>query len=799
MGSKSLFWQDVLVAGLSLLLFAGSQPRAVAEPPADLRVMSFNIRYGTADDGENHWDHRKDFLVKTVRTFAPDLLGTQETLAFQRDFLASQLSEYGQLGVGRDDGREQGEMMALFYKRDRFEKLAGGHFWLSETPDTIGSKSWDSSLPRMVTWVKLRDLADESAPPLVFFNTHFDHQGKTARLESARLVRRRVVELADGCSVVVTGDFNTGEGSPPYQALFGPDGDRPAPILDTYRTVHPKRADNEGTFNGFRLDAVRGPRIDWIGVSPGWEVRSAAIDHTSRNGRTPSDHFSVTAVVRRKSEAAANGRQSSWAEIRVIDEATGRGVPLAELETVNNLRFVTDNAGRVAFQEPGLMGQEIFFSVHSHGYEAKKDGFGFAGVRITPQAGKRAEIRISRWNVAERLCRLTGEGPYRDTLLLGYESPLPAGAHPGKVAGQDSIQAAIYRGQVFCFWGDTQQMKYPLGLFRMAGATTALTRPGDPGFDPAEGIVYDYFTDAATGFARAMLPLSERPEGVVWVSAIFVVPDENGKERLVGHYSRRPGLADEFEQGICVFNDERAVFESVKQLPLAEKWRRPSGHPIVWEDAGSRWLLFGSPNPNVRVPATLRDVLDPAKYEALTCVKGAGATGEPQLGPDGQPAWRWQTELLPVDSKTEAHWISEGKLNPEDARFCPADAAASSERVVLHSGSVRWNEYRRRWVLLAGQIHGKPSLLGEVWYAESESPTGPFPSAVKVVTHDRQTFYNVCQHAFLDRDGGRTIHFEGTYTNDFSGNPDKTPRYNYNQVLYRLNLDAPALRPAQAR
>src|SRR5262249_46791274 len=146
-------------------------------------------------------------------------------------------------------------------------------------------------------------------------------------------------------------------------------------------------------------------------------------------------------------------------------------------------RYVTDNAGRVAFQEPGLSGQEVFFFVRSHGYESPQDGFGFAGARVTPQVGKPAEIKLTRRNVAERLCRLTGEGLYRDSLLLGYEPPLPVSPHAGKVAGQDSIQAAIYHGKVYCFWGDTLQMKYPLGLFRMAGATTAIPIPDDPRSD----------------------------------------------------------------------------------------------------------------------------------------------------------------------------------------------------------------------------------------------------------------------------------------------------------------------------
>lgn len=484
-----------------------------------------------------------------------------------------------------------------------------------------------------------------------------------------------------------------------------------------------------------------------------------------------------------------------WAEIRVTDAATGHGVPLVELETVNGVRFVTDNAGRVAFAEPGLLGREVFFTVHSHGYEAKKDAFGYAGAKLTPRLGQSATVRLTRRNVAERLCRLTGEGLYRDTVLLGYRPPLPAAPHPGRVVGQDSVQAAVYRGKVYWFWGDTQRIEYPLGLFRTAGATTEIPDPNGRTSDPAAGIAFDYFTDPKTGFARAMIPLPKRPQGVIWVDGVCVVPDEKGAERLVTHYSRRKGLAEELDHGIAVFNDETAIFEPARELALTEHWRQPSGHPVMYDEGGTRWLLFGSPTPNVRVPATLKDVLDPARYEAFTCAK---ADGNPDVGADGKPAWRWQKELPPTDSKTEHRWVRAGKLKPAHARFCPADAATPADRVVLHSGSVRWNEHRRRWVLMAGQIGGKSSHLGEVWYAEARHPTGPFANAVKVVTHDRQTFYNVCHHAFLDRDGGRIIHFEGTYTNEFSGNPDKTPRYNYNQVLYRLDLDAEALRPARS-
>ncbi len=275
-------------------------PCPAGEQANDVRVMSFNIRYGTANDGDNHWERRKEFLVQTIQAFNPDLLGTQETVGFQRDYLAQQLPDYDYLGVGRNDGRDSGEMMALYFKRVRFEKFADGHFWLSETPDQPGSKSWDSSLPRMATWVKLRDRRDADAQPILFLNTHFDHLGAQARVESARLLRRQTQALGQGCRVIVTGDFNAGEGSEPYRALFGQVEGQASPLVDAFRTAHPQPGPNEGTFSGFKAGAIGGARIDWIGVSQDWQVARVEIDRTERSGRTPSDHFPIIAVLRAK-------------------------------------------------------------------------------------------------------------------------------------------------------------------------------------------------------------------------------------------------------------------------------------------------------------------------------------------------------------------------------------------------------------------------------------------------------------------------------------------------------------------
>ncbi len=284
----------LLMAVLMIALFWFPASIGSAQTAPEIRVMSFNIRYGTAKDGENRWENRREFLIETIRAFDPDLLGTQETLGFQRDFIAERLSGYENLGVGRDDGGEKGEMTALFFRKSRFEKLDGGHFWLSEKPDVPGSKSWDTSLTRMATWVRLRDKRRPSARPIIFINTHFDHRGAEARLESARLLRARATEWSRANSIILTGDFNAGAGSPPYQALF----DSSSPVIDSWRSVNPSAGSDEGTFSGFKPESTSGPRIDWIAVSRDWKIVSATIDRTVRDGRTPSDHFPVSAVLK---------------------------------------------------------------------------------------------------------------------------------------------------------------------------------------------------------------------------------------------------------------------------------------------------------------------------------------------------------------------------------------------------------------------------------------------------------------------------------------------------------------------
>jgi endonuclease/exonuclease/phosphatase family metal-dependent hydrolase len=220
-------------------------------------------------------------------------LGTQETMSFQADYLQEHFAEYQRVGKLREPTKSDSEQCTVFFRRERFVDLEQGHFWLSQTPDTPASKSWDSSLPRMVTWLKLYD--QKARRSLYFFNTHFDHRGVEARRQAAQLLTRRVGSLDPLIPVVVTGDFNCGEDSPPYQALLPPDveGGR---LQDAYRVARPTRQPDEGTFNGFQ-GSRRGSRIDWILISPHFRVESAEIVVPAADERIPSDHFPVTAVL----------------------------------------------------------------------------------------------------------------------------------------------------------------------------------------------------------------------------------------------------------------------------------------------------------------------------------------------------------------------------------------------------------------------------------------------------------------------------------------------------------------------
>ncbi|MHC4218686.1 MAG: endonuclease/exonuclease/phosphatase family protein [Planctomycetota bacterium] len=250
--------------------------------------MSFNVRYGTAPDGENRWELRKDDVVEVIRDFDPAVVGTQEALRFQLDQVREAIPAVLEIGVGRRDGREAGEYAAILYDGRRLAVLEQGTFWFSDTPSVPNSTSWGNRIPRICTWGRFEER--ENGSRFYVFNVHWDHQSQPSRERSGEFLRDRIAARAHPDDpVIVTGDFNAGESNPALGPL------REGGLVDTFRVLHPD--DEEvGTFNGFagRRD---GEKIDGVWVSPGWRVIDAAIDRSGRGDRYPSDHFPVTAVL----------------------------------------------------------------------------------------------------------------------------------------------------------------------------------------------------------------------------------------------------------------------------------------------------------------------------------------------------------------------------------------------------------------------------------------------------------------------------------------------------------------------
>ena len=476
---------------------------------------------------------------------------------------------------------------------------------------------------------------------------------------------------------------------------------------------------------------------------------------------------------------------SDYFIIQVVDERTGRGVPLVELRTTDEVAYYTDSNGIVAYLEPGLMNHKVFFTVTSPGYEFAADGFGYHGKALDTVPGTKAVLKLKRINIAERLYRVTGAGIYRDSVLASIPVPIKTPLLNGDVDGQDSVLALPYHGMLRWFYGDTSRPDYPLGNFGMSGAHSPLSSDPDRGFDRT------YYTDK-DGFSRPMAPL--KGPGPVWLTGICTI--ENGS-RMIGFYTRIADLSRAHEKGLMVYNDANDTFERVREFDVSAPLPL-DGHPYLGRAHGATYVVGtnsgAAPFPYARVPAALAAIKDTSKYETFTCLKPGASEASGTLDRDSSGrlvyAWKQNAPFLTYDRQRKL--IAAGAMKPDEALYQIRDVE-TGKSVNTHTGSVYWNEYRRDWVMIFGQAGGTVSNVGEIWFAEADTPVGPWIYARKVATHPKMDFYNPTQHPFFDREGGKQIYFEGTFVNTFSGNPVAVPRYNYNQILYRLSLDDPRL------
>lgn len=292
-----------LLASAWLALFGFHSFAAAADlaKPEDLRVMSFNVRFARAghseESKENNWNDpehpRRDRAIRVIREYEPDLLGVQEAREGQIADLEAALPGYEFYGVGRDDGKSEGEFSGIFYRKDRFTQKDAGSFWLSAKPDEVGTTFSFNKLPRVASWVKLADT--KSGREFVYLNMHWDHQDDEARKKSAPLVLEQLQKIAGDAATIVTGDLNNKETSPAFSKLTSEI--RPGrKLLDSYRELNPKRSPDEASFDEWK-GTVKGSRIDFILHTSEFKPTAAEIVRTSYDGRWPSDHYPVTATL----------------------------------------------------------------------------------------------------------------------------------------------------------------------------------------------------------------------------------------------------------------------------------------------------------------------------------------------------------------------------------------------------------------------------------------------------------------------------------------------------------------------
>ncbi|MGC4014176.1 MAG: hypothetical protein QM755_06590 [Luteolibacter sp.] len=303
----------------------------------------------------------------------------------------------------------------------------------------------------------------------------------------------------------------------------------------------------------------------------------------------------------------------------------------------------------------------------------------------------------------------------------------------GLVFGCDSVDTAEHEGKRYWLWGDTNRPSYPLGNFNTTFATTPLD------LNPKEPVTFHYFTQP-DGFVKGIAPMPG--PGPTWLDAMVSLKDKDGRSHLVATYAKIKPPMDTYERGLCEFDEAGQVFKKIRVLVLDAKLY-PSGHAF----RSGNQVYFGQATPTLKIPDRYESWLDDTQWNAVNC----------------------------------------------DIAFTDA---TTGKPVKAHNGSVAWNPWRKRWISIFTE-NGGTSALGEIRYAEAETPEGPWRKSIKIVTHQRYSFYNPLQHPEFSEEGGRVIWFEGTYTATFSGNPSPTPRYDYNQILYRLDLADPRMGVAE--
>lgn len=468
--------------------------------------------------------------------------------------------------------------------------------------------------------------------------------------------------------------------------------------------------------------------------------------------------------------------------LRFSDSINGRPVPLVDAELFNALRLCSDNLGHIAIIEPDLAYKKVRLLIRGHGYRYPHlDIFGERSLHIEVRPGETVEIKLERTTAAERLYRITGSGRLRDSILAGLASA--ANELPGNVIGLDSAIPVLWKNRLFSFYGDT------LAADRLnlsgSGGEIALNQPGVPD----NLLPVNFFCDS-DGFVSRMIDLPE--PGFVWIETVVPVT-YGGREVLVARYVRHKTLEEAVETGFALFNPARQNFTPIRRIKSNRQHK--SAHAVMVSSHGNQACCI---QPWEKSGTTLQEFINQSSHEVYTCLQTV-EKGDPspsieidnhhlkvKRGNNGKLAFAWVRNGIPFSPANQIRLQEAGLIKPYE-RWLELIEIGTGRKMVDFSGSICWNAFRKRWIMIA------QGLVGEIWYSEADTFTGPWVYARRIVEHDGYNFYNPVQHSWFDADHGRSIYFEGTYTSFFTREGYKTPRADYNQVMYRLDLRHPSL------
>ena len=477
---------------------------------------------------------------------------------------------------------------------------------------------------------------------------------------------------------------------------------------------------------------------------------------------------------------------SDYYAIKVVDGATGRGVPQVDLVMTDGKRYTTDSGGTVAFNRSGSMNTADAFVVETYGYKLASG----TAVTLTPVLGQSGTVTLARTQSAERAYRETGVNKFAQTVAVGGASPVayPGTGAPGNVFGQDSGLTAVYKGKLYEFWGDTgrdlNNDGKDDGAYAAKYHTTGgiIDLPANGGVDPAQGENINYLLNS-DGTLKEMFPTANGFNGpLVWASSPMVTQDANGNEKMVIGFSSINGLGQATQSGFAVWNDTTQQF-TVASTYTPNPPVAPGQNAVLTSFNGVSYYVIPNGSSFLRVKNTYADLTNINGYEVYTPLKAGRvlakdtflglthviAKADINYDAGGNVVWSWQPNTTVLNGFDYDNLNTNGYVPTAQNPFKFFKDVDGSGTVSFSSSALAYNDYLKSWTLIGQQTFGT-SAFGEIWYASAKSLTGPWTLSRKIQTNsqtngvnDAYTFYNLIQHPEYSRDG-KYLYYEGTNT-----------------------------------